>query len=241
MKTVKEVSRITGASIRTLHHYDAIGLLKPAKVTEAGYRLYDQAAIEKLQMILLFREIGFSLKEIGEIMDAPDADRNRALERQIQSLQKKRDHLDALITFANGVKVVGKEYLSMEHMELDRLEQDCAQAKILWGKTEAWKEFEEKRNGRSDEEETALGEQVMALFTELGTMRGLAPEHESVQDWVKRLQAFFTRHFYRCTPEILRGLGKMYAGGGSMTENIDAAGGPGTALLAGRAIEKYCE
>ena len=69
MRTVKEVSECTGVSVRTLHHYDAIGLLKPAKVTQAGYRLYDDAALERLQSILLFRELQFSLKEIKAILD----------------------------------------------------------------------------------------------------------------------------------------------------------------------------
>ena len=80
MKTVTEVSRLTGVSVRTLHHYDAIDLLKPTKVTEAGYRLYDDAAIERLYMILLFRELGLALKEIASILNAPDYNRNRVLE-----------------------------------------------------------------------------------------------------------------------------------------------------------------
>mgnify|MGYP000823437181 CR=1 FL=1 len=69
MKTVKEVSRITGVSVRTLHHYDAIGLLKPTAVTEAGYRLYDDAALKRMQSILLFRELQFPLKDIKRILD----------------------------------------------------------------------------------------------------------------------------------------------------------------------------
>ena len=79
MKTVKEVSRITGVSVRTLHHYDAIGLLKPTAVTEAGYRLYDDAALERMQSILFFRELQFPLKDIKRILDAPDFDPMTAL------------------------------------------------------------------------------------------------------------------------------------------------------------------
>lgn len=241
MKTVKEVSAVTGVSARTLHYYDKIGLLKPAAVTEAGYRLYDEASVEQLQMVLLFRELGFPLKKIRNIIHASDYDRNRTLELQIELLKQKKEHLDALITLANGIKLTGVRCLDMEKMDLEKLDQDRAQAKILWGKTEAWKEFEEKSKNRSKAQEEALGEQVMDLFVQLGAMRDLAPEHEAVQAWVEHLQDFFTQHFYRCTPEILSGLGKMYAGGGSMTENIDAAGGSGTALLASRAIELYCK
>ena len=83
MKTVQEVSKLAGISIRTLHHYDAIKLLKPTSVTDAGYRLYDDAAIERLYMILVFRELGLSLKQIAGILHAPDFDRNRCLEKQI--------------------------------------------------------------------------------------------------------------------------------------------------------------
>ena len=74
MKTVHEVSRISGVSVRTLHHYDAIGLLKPTAVTEAGYRLYDDAALARLQNILLYRELEFPLKEIKAILDQPEFD-----------------------------------------------------------------------------------------------------------------------------------------------------------------------
>ena len=72
MKTVTEVSKLTGVSVRALHHYDNIGLLKPTRVTEAGYRLYDDTALERLYMILVFRELGLSLKEITGILQAPD-------------------------------------------------------------------------------------------------------------------------------------------------------------------------
>ena len=89
MKTVNEVSKQTGISVRALHHYDAIGLLKPTKVTDAGYRLYDDAAIERLYMILVFRELGLSLKQIAGILHAPDFDRNRCLEKQIALMQDK--------------------------------------------------------------------------------------------------------------------------------------------------------
>ena len=97
MKTVNEVSRLTGVSVRTLHHYDEIGLLKPSSITEAGYRLYDDTALERLQHILLFRELQFPLKDIKKILDSPDFDRNKALEQQIQLLTMKKEHLENLI------------------------------------------------------------------------------------------------------------------------------------------------
>lgn len=79
MRTVKEISKLTGISVRTLHYYDSIGLLKPTKVTKAGYRLYDDTALHRLQNILLFRELQFSLKEIKTILDNPDFNLQEAL------------------------------------------------------------------------------------------------------------------------------------------------------------------
>ena len=88
--TVCEVSKISGVSIRALQHYDNIGLLPATEVTRAGYRLYDDTALERLQYILLFKELEFSLKEIKEILDSADFDRNRALEQQIRLLELRK-------------------------------------------------------------------------------------------------------------------------------------------------------
>ena len=109
MMTVNEVSKLTGVSVRTLHYYDEIGLLCPEKVTEVGYRLYGEAELDRLQHILLFRELQFPLKEIRRILDSSDFDRNRALEQQITLLKMKKEHLDNLIALATGLKTLGQE------------------------------------------------------------------------------------------------------------------------------------
>ncbi len=240
MKTVKEICRLTGVSARTLHHYHAIGLLKPTRVTEAGYRQYDDDALERLYLILMFREIGFPLKEIQGILDAPDFDRNRVLEQQIVLLEKKVEYLKNRINFAKGIQLMGVKFLKLSGFDPNKMDDYTEQAKTLYGKTDAYKEFEEKSTGRSKKQEAALGEQVMDFFVRLGAMRDKDPVDEAVQAWVKELQEFFTEHYYTCTPQILKGLGEMYAGGGSMTENIDAAGGKGTGEFARQAIEIYC-
>ena len=107
MMTVHEVSKISGVSIRALHHYHNIGLLPATEVTEAGYRLYDDTALERLHHILLFKELEFSLKEIKDILDSPDFDRNRALEQQIHLLELRKEHLQNLIDLAWGIKTIG--------------------------------------------------------------------------------------------------------------------------------------
>ena len=113
MMTVNEVSKLTGVSIRTLQYYDTIGLLKPIEYTESGYRLYDDTSLERLQQILLFKELKFPLKEIKKIIDAPNFDRNKALEQQIELLTMKKEHLENLISFARGIKGIGVKYMDL--------------------------------------------------------------------------------------------------------------------------------
>ena len=122
-----------------------------------------------------------------------------------------------------------------------KMDDYAAQAKATWGKTDAYKEYEEKTKALTDEEKNQIGDNMMLLFVEFGKMRELEPGDDKVQEQVKNLQDYITEHFYHCTNKILSGLGKMYTGGGSMTENIDAAGGAGTAEFVGKAIEIYCK
>ena len=241
MKTVKEVSRITGVSVRTLHHYDAIGLLKPTRVTEAGYRLYDDTALRRLQAILLFRELRFSLKEIGEILDAPNFDPMEALEQQIRLLELQRRNLDKLIFHARQIHRTG--VIPMDFSAFDKTEIDtyAAEAKAKWGATDAYREFEQKTKGQSAEQLKSTGDALMDIFVEIGAIRHTSPASEEAQALVAKLQNFITAHYYTCTPQILRGLGRMYIAGDSMTENIDRAGGKGTAEFAYQAIEIYCD
>ena len=240
MKTVKEIADQTGVSVRTLHHYDSIGLLKPTKMTEAGYRLYDADALERLYLIIVYRELGFSLKKISEILSASDFDRNRALEDQIALLEQKREQLQNRIYFARGLKLTGVNHMSFSDFDHRKIDEYSAQAKAMWGRTEAYREFEQKSKDRSKETEKALSGDLMDLFVKLGTLRDQAPDSEAVQNWAAQLQAFITDHYYTCTKPILMSLGEMYAGGGSMTENIDNAGGPGTGAFAKEAIDIFC-
>lgn len=241
MKTVKEVSTLTGVSVRTLHHYDAIGLLKPTRITESGYRMYDHTALEKLNMILVFRELGLSLREIGRILHAPDFDRNRVLEKQIDLMQERIAKLQNRITLAKGMLQIGVKNMNFENLNPQKIEEYSTQAKALYGKTEAYEEFQQKSANRTPEQEKDLGAQVMDFFVRLGKLRPCDPGCEKAQTWAKELQDFFTAHYYTCTPQILSSLAESYAGGGSMTENIDKAGGAGTGAFAKEVIDFYIE
>ena len=239
MMTVAQVSKRTGVSVRTLHHYDQIGLLKPTEVTEAGYRLYDDGALDKLYMILVYRELGLSLNEISSILDAPDYDRNRVLEHQIKLMQERVEKLQNRISFARGMLTLGVKYMDFEGFDPKKIDEYSQQAKALYGKTDAYKEFQQKSKNRTAEQEKDLNAQVMDFFVQLGKMRPCEPDSEETQNWAKELQAFFTEHYYTCTPQILKSLAESYAGGGSMTENIDKVGGEGTGAFAKQVIDIY--
>ncbi|MBD5459959.1 MAG: MerR family transcriptional regulator [Lachnospiraceae bacterium] len=240
MRTVKEVSRLAGVSIRTLQYYDKIGLLHPAEYTEAGYRLYDDTDLERLQQILLFRELEFPLKEIRRILESPDFDRNKALEQQIDLLTLKKEHLEKLIDLARGIKVTGGKTMDFSAFDTKKIDEYTAQAKASWGTMPEYREYQRKAEGRGPEENRKLGIRMMEIFTEFGKVKEQDPASAQAQALVEKLQGFITEHFYTCSDEILSGLGRMYAGGGDFTQNIDRAGGEGTAEFANKAIQIHC-
>lgn len=240
MRTVKEVSELTGVSIRALHYYDKIGLLLPAQTTEAGYRLYDEESLERLQMILLFRELKFPLKEIKKILENPSFDRGKALEDQIQLLLLQKEHIENLIDLARGIQMIGvKKLLDFEAFDTRKIDEYAKEAKERWGQTEAYREFEEKAKYRTPQEEKKISEDFVRIFKEFGEMRDKKPQDSAVQAQVQKLRDFITENFYQCTIEILVSLSSMYAGGGRMTENIDRECGAGTAEFACQAILVY--
>ena len=234
MKTVAEVSRLTGISVRTLHHYDAIGLLKPAAVTEAGYRLYDAAALQRLQSILLFRELQFSLKEIASILDNPEFDPAEALRQQIHLLELQKDRLETLIQFAREIEQKGYNYMNFQAFDKTEQNQYTEEVKARWGKTEAYQEYRQ-RGSQSG------GDALMALFADLGQIRHLPPESAEAQAAVKAIQDHISANYYTCTKEIFAGLGQMYVQDERFRRNIDNAGGEGTAEFAAKAINIYCK
>ena len=240
MKTVKEVSRLTGLSVRALHHYDAIGLLKPSSTTQAGYRLYDDAALRKLQSILFFRELEFPLKQIRAFLDDPGFDAEQALADQIRLLELRAEQLNKLISHARQIQKTG--VIPMDFSAFDRSKQVsyAEEARKRWGNTDAYKEFEQKTAGQSQDQQNAAADGLMAIFAQMGAIRTADPGSSEAQALVKELQDYITTHYYTCTKQILKGLGMMYIAGDEMTANIDAAGGEGTARFAHEAIEIYC-
>lgn len=241
MMTVNEVSKLTGVSVRTLQYYDKIGLLPATAYTQAGYRQYDDTALEKLQQILLFRELEFPLKDIKKIISSPDFDKSKALEQQIELLMLKKEHLENLITLAREIKLTGVKNMDFTAFDTQKIDEYARQAKESWGETDEYKEFEEKTKNVTPSEMKDKGEQLMAIVAEFGELKNLSVDNPIVVKQVKKLQDYITENYYKCSDAILSKLGAMYAGGGEFTANINAAGGAGTAEFADKAIQFYCK
>lgn len=243
MKTVKEVSKMTGISVRTLHYYDEIGLLKPTETTEAGYRLYGSQALGRLQQILFFRELGFPLKEIRLILDSPSFEPRKALQHHREMLVMERDRLNGLIDLADRT-LKGEQAMSFQ--EFDRTEIEMAQkeyaeeAKNRWGKTEAYRESKQKTASYTQQDWKRLQDESETIFRKFAAVMAKQPDAPEVQALVKEWQDCITNNFYTCTNEILAGLGQMYSGDTRFQKNINRFGN-GLADFMSRAIAAYCK
>ena len=242
MLTVHEVSELAGISVRTLHHYDAIGLLEPRARTEAGYRLYDDQDLMRLQQILLFRELEFPLADIRRIIESPDFDKDRALKQQIRLLELKREHIDNLIGMAKSAMRKGMENVNFKAFDTKKMDEYAAQAKASWGTTPEWEEYEARRKGRSEQDEAGAGMQLMKLFVPFGIMasQNADPASDEARSQAAAIQGFISEHFYTCSNEVFARLGAAYGAGGEFTDNINAIAGSGAAEFAAKAIELYC-
>ncbi|HIH7874928.1 TPA: MerR family transcriptional regulator [Streptococcus suis] len=236
--TVKQVSQLTGLTVRTLHHYDQIGLLKPAFVAENGYRYYNQENLARLQEILLFRELDFPLKDIQQLLYVTEINRQQVLRDHITLLELKRERLDRIINHARLLKEKGGEVMDFHAFDSSQLEAYKTEAKERWGQTAAYAEFEEGYDASKDQ---AFAREMHSIFEAFGKMQSLEASLPDVQVQVATLQAYITENFYTCTKEILQGLGLMYVEDERFSANIDRAGGPGTASFVSQAIAIYCQ
>ena len=131
--------------------------------------------------------------------------------------------------------------MDFKAFDRSKLDEYSRQAKELYGNTPEYKEMEEKQKNRTEEDEKILADRFMLLFKEAGEIKDSDPASDEAQNLVKRIQDYITENLYTCTNKIMRGLGKMYSGGGDFTTNIDAYGGEGTAVFVANAIEIYCD
>lgn len=241
MRTVKDVNKLTGVSVRTLHYYDAIGLLTPTKVTDAGYRMYDDTALSRLQSILLFRELQFPLKEIKGFLDSPDFNQEETIAQQIKLLELQYKHIGDLISFAREIQTKGVKTMNFEVFDTNEIEQYKVEVKSKWGNSKAYQEYEQRVVSHSEHNDSKFVNEIMSLFTDLGAMKQLPPTDKAVQEKIAALQAYINENFYTCSNDILKELGEMYVCDDRFKKNIDRFGGEGTAKFVREAIFVYCE
>ena len=240
--TIGALSRLSGVSVRALHHYDQIGLLRPSEVATSGYRYYDDTAVERLWQILFFRELDFPLNDIAQILSSPGFDRMRALEEHRSLLMQKRERLDALITLvSNAMKgETNMEFKPFDTSKIDEMRAQYAEeAKARWGNTDAYRESERRTAKYTKEDYARLQDEAGEIFAAFAALVGTDPADERVQALVKRWQSHISESYYTCTNEILAGLGQMYVLDERFTKNIDQYGA-GAAQLMSDAIAVYC-
>ena len=238
---ISDVAKLTGVTVRTLHYYDEIGLLKPSEVTDAGYRLYNDADLEVLQQILFFRELDFPLEDIRKIMQNPAYEKESALRKQRELLLQKRSRIERLIALVDKT-LKGERDMSFRQFDTTEIEETkkkyAAEAKQRWGDTAAYAEYEKKTARTSDAQQRMLDGEGAMILSEFGRNRSLAPDSAQAQALVKRWQDYITSGYYTCTKEILSCLGQMYVGDARFTQYIDQYG-EGTAAFMAAAIEIY--
>ena len=236
---IKEFAEFTGVSVRTLHYYDEIGLLKPAFVDDCtGYRFYDEGSLLRMQEILFYRELDFSLNSIKEILLSPGYDKNKALKEQKHLLTLKKERLERLISAIDDA-VKGENI--MKAFDNSEFEKYKAETKEKWGKTSAYKEYETKTKDYSKPKWNGLADemnQIMAKFA-LCLKNGETPDSVGAQELVKTLQTHISNNYYLCTNEILAGLGELYINDERFKKNIDKHA-EGTAEFICEATKVYC-
>ena len=236
---IKEFAEFTGVSVRTLHYYDEIGLLAPAHVEHStGYRYYDETSLLRMQEILFYRELDFSLKSIGEMLSSPTYDKTKALHEQKHLLTLKKERLERLISAIDGAM---KGENVMTAFDDSVFEQHKAEAKARWGNTEAYQQHTEKTKNHSKQKWNDLAEEMNHIMAEFAVCmkQGKAADSAEAQNLVKTLQNHITAQYYDCTNPILAGLGQMYVADERFKANIDQHG-DGTAVFICEAIQIYC-
>lgn len=236
---VKDFAELCGVSVRTLHYYDEIGLLKPCQVDKfTSYRYYDENSLLRMQEILFYRELDFSLKSISEILSSPDYDKERALQQQKKLLILKKERLERLIC---AIDSAGKGLDIMSAFNNSEFEKYKDEVREKWGSTDAYKDYSEKSKGYSEDKLNALGSGIDSIMGEFSQCMndGNTPSSEKAQSLCVKLQSYITHNLYNCTKEILSGLGQMYVFDERFRKNINKHG-EGTAEYINEAIKVYC-
>lgn len=233
---VNEVAALAGVSVRTLHHYDAIGLLVPTGRTGSGYRLYDDAALLRLQQILIGRELGLPLEEIRRSLDDPSFDLRSMLLKQRQQLVRRANKVARMLRAIDRALELtqlgeGKD-CTMSNDDIkaifDGFDPSAyeAEAEQRWGKTDAYKESKKRTGTYTNEDWEKLGAEQGAIYDDaVAAMRaGEKPDGDVARDIAERHRLSIDRWFYPCEHAMHRGLADMYEADERFSRNIDKYG-----------------
>lgn len=230
---IREFAELTGVSVRTLHYYDAIGLLKPSEIhPQNGYRFYDDRSLQRMQEILFYRELDFPLKQILAILSSPSYDKTKALTEQKHLLMLKKERLERLL---GALDEALKGEIVMDAFDSKDYDQYREEVSRRWGQTEAYAAFTEKTNGSPSSDIYEGLDDMMGKFADC-MRRGCRPEEPPAQSLVRELQTYISDTCYPCTDEIVAGLGQMYVSDERFRTNIDRHG-EGTAAFICAAIQ----
>ncbi|MEM1047232.1 MAG: MerR family transcriptional regulator [Pseudomonadota bacterium] len=240
---VRDIARISGVTVRTLHHYDAIGLLRPASRTEAGYRLYDDDSLVRLQQILIQRALGLSLEEIRSVLDDPDYDRRLALLRQRADLVRRAQDAERLIRSVDRALAFLDSPQSMESIDMKTLfdgfdpEDFEDETKERWGGTAAYNEATARTKAYTADDWAAIKAETDAIYDDLAAamQKGLTEDHPEVAAIVERHRRLIDQRFYPCDLNALKGLADLYDADPRYAKTIDKHG-QGLARFLSRAI-----
>ncbi len=245
--TVHEVVNLTGITARTLRYYDEIGLLKPSIVTETKYRLYTDDDLTRLQEILFFREVGFALKEIKDLLHSPNYNRAEALEKHLSILEAQKERLDNLIALVKAeikenTKVSFSAFSNSKVLELQA--QFREEAMERWGDTDSFREYEEtfSTKARKIQNEQIEAFYIMAqnTFEKLSMYEDKSPDDPEVQEVVRKWQLYISEHFYQCDNHMLSNLGNLYITDNKFSDFINRFGKEDLASFFSKAIAIYC-
>lgn len=247
---VREVADLAGVTVRTLHHYDQIGLLKPESVNEAGYRLYSDEDLARLQQILFFKELGFGLRQTKAIIDSPGYDRVQALKAHREILLKQRDRLNRLVatlektveSIERGTEMSKKEMFGAFDMsEIEKHQRKSArEAEERWGASEAYQESKRRAAAYGPDDWARIMNRADEIFGRVVDLMDRSPSDPEVQEAVEDWRQHISDSFYTCTPEVLRGLGDLYVSDSRFTATFDRIKS-GLARFFSEAISAYCD
>lgn len=248
MYKVKEVEKLTGVTVRMLHHYDKIGLLKPSFINEAGYRFYNDENLEQLQQIMFFKELDFSLDEIKQITQSPNFDKKSALKSHKKLLLQRKIRLENLIktidnTLEKGVNNMNNDenFKAFDTNEIENYKNKYKQeVKAKYGHTDAYKEYEVKTSKYEKNNWQNIIEKGDEIFKKLAMLMDKSPSDVEVQNEIENWRNHISKNFYNCTVDILQSLGEMYINDSRFTENIDKHQN-GLSNFINEAIKIYCK